>query len=357
MERIADTLFEDLLNGEILTPDRILELKEKKVQECQVLEYKNGSVPGCKKDLPAQIRKSICGLANSMGGLLILGIENNTIQIVGCDGIGELNLSSWVSTCITPIAPNLYPAPKITELIIEGKRVIIILVLRSEILVPRSEGGRLVYSIRIYDQTIDAPDYLISDLMLGRRKIPHLRFIDFINSDLWPDGGHNNESYLNISLNIELENDSLLDIETLIFGLITYSKNDRNALKIGQYIRNYLEINELSSDILGFDLRDVFYNQIFSGLKPFEVKNYKINAVISLPSGKGYNLIDPYYWEFAFYLAPQGMSPTWYQGKMEINSELLISIRERKLFRHSKEMGLSLIQLSGERPIIDVRKK
>ncbi len=357
MQRVADILFEDLLNGELLSHERILELTEKRVQECQVLEYKSGFVPGCKKDLPSQIRKSICGMANSMGGLVIIGIENNTIQLVGCDGIGEANLSSWISTCITPIAPNLYPPPRIIELTIEEKKVIIIVILRSEILVPRSEGGRLVYSIRLYDQTIDAPEYLISDLLLGRRKIPHLRFIDIINSDLRPGGGHINLSYVNISLNIELENDNLLDIETLIFGLITYSKNDRNAIKIGQYIKNFLQINELSGEILDFGLREYYYNQIFVGLKPFEVNNYKIGAEIALPSGRGYNPIDPYQWEFAFYLAPQGISPTWYQGKMEINSELLISIGERKLFRHSKDMGLSIIQLSGERPIIDIRKK
>jgi hypothetical protein len=41
------------------------------------------------------------------------------------------------------------------------------------------EAGRPVYYFRFHDQTLEAPDYLVTDLILGRREHPYLAIVDF----------------------------------------------------------------------------------------------------------------------------------------------------------------------------------
>jgi hypothetical protein len=176
-------LLEMLMSGYELTPAELDQLLANRVDEDLFLDYKHGN-EAQKKNAAMTIRQYLAGFANSAGGVLVVGIDEATWNVTGCTAPGGSNLADWAARCLTPLAPYFAPPPRFQVVAHPQGDVLVAATERSLSLVPCVENGALVYYLRIHDQTLKAPDYLMSDILLGRRNRPDLHVRDFHTAGL-----------------------------------------------------------------------------------------------------------------------------------------------------------------------------
>src|SRR4051812_12597551 len=102
---------ETAMSGQAIPASAIDDLVTNRVREDSFLDYKHGNELA-KKDAPATIRQYMSGFANSAGGVLIIGVDEQTWTITGCTASGGSDLAEWASRCLTPIAPYFSPLPR-----------------------------------------------------------------------------------------------------------------------------------------------------------------------------------------------------------------------------------------------------
>lgn len=167
-------LLDHLLAGNVLTAEQLTSFLAERVEEDEHLEFKSGLVLAKKAEASAFVRQYVSAFANSGGGALFLGVADKTWVVEGCVPPGGGTLSEWVSRTLSPLVPHLYPIPRWFEVDHPGGKVVVIATERSPRLVSSVWNGAAAYFLRIGDQTVQAPEYLIADLFLGRRQHPSL---------------------------------------------------------------------------------------------------------------------------------------------------------------------------------------
>ena len=180
MSTKTSQLLELLLSGHQLTIDELDNLVKSKIKEDQFLEFKSGKEVE-EKNSPKTIRDYLCGFANSNGGVLIVGVDapgGFATTVDGCNNHKKGDLADWASRCLTPVAGYFSPVPKFQVLQHPNGEVLICVARRSLNLIPQIENQQLVYYLRIHEQTLKAPEYLMSDLLLGRKQKPDFDVVD-----------------------------------------------------------------------------------------------------------------------------------------------------------------------------------
>ncbi len=226
-QRTALALLDRLMSGEAIGECDIDALLNPWTDEDLHLEYKHGNELG-KRNAAATVRQYVSAFANSAGGILAVGVDENTHAVVNAVAPGGGELARWASTCLTQVAPYLSPPPRIVTVRHRDGDVLLIAVNRNPALVPLSEAGELAYYLRIHDQTLKAPNYLMTDLVLGRRELAVLEVVNAV-AGLSVIGDPTSARHITVTPEITIENRGLLRATRVAAGIVGWTLDDENA--------------------------------------------------------------------------------------------------------------------------------
>jgi hypothetical protein len=200
-------------------------------------DYKSGAELSNIEKGGRTLRQYAAGFANADGGMLLVGVAKDG-RIDGCKRPGGQLLPEWAARALAPQVPYFSPQPRMFVVPYAGRRrqanaargpaeVLIIAVQRSSALVPCIEGSREVFYFRMGDSTLAADNYLLADLILGRRSHPafdihELRFHEW---SAVPDETSVSSSFTHarlLILQMEIDNRSLVFAEHVRAGLLTW---------------------------------------------------------------------------------------------------------------------------------------
>lgn len=215
---------EKVLATDALTGDELERLVSECVTERQHLDFKSGKE--LKKTEPAAtLREYAAAFANSDGGMIVLSYDHGQKLFDGVKPFGKTSPHDWAARVLSGMAPGFSPPPRIFETDVDGNTILVVAVQRAPraILVPLD--GDLVYFIRIGDSNYKAPQYLVSDLLLGRRSAPIFR-LTLMNASFgplqafepWVEDAH--AGLLRIEM--ELENAGLMSADDVRVGIVMW---------------------------------------------------------------------------------------------------------------------------------------
>lgn len=354
-------LLEKLSSGHQVTIDELEDLIKQKTKEDQFLEFKSGDEVEDKKgkDAAKTIRDYMCGFANSDGGVLIVGVKAPSsvpISIDGCNNHKKGDLAEWAARCLTPIASYFSPIPKFQVLHHPNGDVLIGVAQRSLNLIPQIENKQFIYNLRIHDQTLKAPEYLITDLLLGRKQKPDFDIVDWKafnfqhNTD---DETHTMD--LGFELRLKCENRNIVWAEESRWGIIALVQKRESM-----YAAN---VNQPSNHLLSFvDIQELpIENQVRPGI----LLHFNKSLDISKPFYSGYiistfnvpirfgNQWFSYNWMAALYLVSKNSQPIWYQISLKVNIDSIKWVDEKAKISPTENSDLlSVTNLISERPIV-----
>ena len=233
-----------LLEGNTFSPNQLDDLIRDQPKEDQYLDYKDGRLTTSKKRKGGRetIRHWTNGFANSDGGLLVVGVsEEQPRTISACDPtIANEPLDKWAEGLLHDMTPYMSPLPRIQVVCHPQGPVLLIAVARAPQLVPCVEARQLKYFLRLNQSTLEAPPYLLSDLVLGRRQHP---LLDVRLKGIEWQGDQYAPSELRAMCTFTIENMSLVDANNVRLGIISWSstrKRDRGSTYINRYLRSHI---------------------------------------------------------------------------------------------------------------------
>jgi hypothetical protein len=361
MTRKTFEVFDSLTAGQGIAPSDLDDLLKGRVPEDLYLEYKHGNVMDDRRTANETFRQYMSGFANSAGGVLIIGVDQNTWSVTGCSAPGGGALEEWASRSLTKIAHLFSPPPDFTSLKTSEGSVLVAWTARSFSLVHYAERNREpVYYFRIGDQTLEAPEYLITDIVLGRRQRPYLRVTDFRLEQLGHERPAKDDEGLNVLFrpSFEVQNESFFWAENVRLGIIGWVQRHGQD-KLGSHLRSHLDVGELDEQI---PLDHYSVNLIhdtgarsgvlleLSELAPFRV--HQMHADRFVISVRHFRLRYRYIWKAAVYLMSRKSAPIWHQLSLKVDENLSQHIASGLDSLDSESNLLELKRLSGVRPIV-----
>lgn len=344
-------LIDLLLTGYEMQPadlERLLE-KGKSQSEGHYLEAKQGHPQKDKGNPQDTIRRYVSGFANSDGGILLLGVADNW-AIVGFEAPGNIDAAQWANDCIQKIAPYFSPLPRFQVVHHENGKVLVASSARSLNLIPVVENTKQHFYIRIHDHTTTMPDWMISDLMLGRRSYPYLHFSEVSISGLWRQGEDINE-YLTVDFKCVVGNNSLVWAQNTTVGMIGWVYGTGSG-QLGNHLLTYITIQEPCLFARSRELELQHMRQ--SAQQPFELDPFSERGTINTGWNIPLRYLDNYYfasWNAALYIIAKETPPVWYQLTLNINSQLLVMHKEQKLRELGSE-NLCFTRTAVDRPVV-----
>jgi len=231
-------LLEDLLAAQVLTPAELDDLIQNHPDEDQYVDFKDGLLM---QDLPkarATVRQYVSGFANAIGGTLIVGVNEPARAAGGarpartvspCARSGGQPLDQWATRLLNDLAAYFSPPPRIQVVTHAAGEVLVIATARAPRLVPLVEGGQLTYYFRLHESTVKAHDWLISDLVLGRRNHPIVELTLRVDgpapepADVLSVNGRNIYQGILLQYLLDIVNASLVNAEYVDAGVITWA--------------------------------------------------------------------------------------------------------------------------------------
>ena len=309
-----------LLEDNALTPEQLDQLIEESPDEDLYLDYKNGIITSRqKRDEGRQtIREYISGFANSDGGVLIIGIdENRPRRIAPCEKhLGGQPLDQWASRCLHDMVAYLSPQPRFQVINHPQGHVLAIAVARAPSLVPCVEARELKYFLRIGESTLAVPEYLIADLVLGRRQRPLLDVHSpSINQSTWDfksRQGRSNIPTRGAAFTFVAENMSMAAAEHVNIGVVSWSLVDGATEEINRHLRAYIDVYDIDSgNPLGSELRVVHKSAVTTGklinLDPFQKQTIQKIGPCYFPQHVSARIL------VAVYVIARDTPPMWFQ--------------------------------------------
>lgn len=309
-------LFLQLLEGQ--TPDAALvdELISKASKEGQWHDFKEQD-----KSVDEQrtvIRKWVTGFANAEGGTLILGVSEpdekagTPRRVTGFKAPGGGPADDWVLRVLQDLAGRLFPPPLAVEVQHAGGPVVFVATNRAPgQILPYKEAGEIRYAIRIGESTVDLPQSVVADLLLGRRAHPVLEVRDFAVVEL----PVSTPGSAKIRISLLLENTSFVAAKGVEVGTVSFSLFDRDAPKtfFSSTLLQFIEKNRIINSFKEhpqqrLDLMHYKAKESGATIKPFEFATFPELTVAHAPR-------QGHYLHFAFYVMPEGSMPEFYQVK------------------------------------------
>ncbi len=350
-------LFEQLQIDNRLSVDEIDQLVTQRVREDLYLEYKHGDAL-TKGDATNTIREYLSAFANSNGGVLIIGVDapgGIPINVTGCAGHNKGGLDEWAARCITPIANYFSPPPKFHIVNHPKGDVLICLAYRSLQLVPCTEkGGNVIYHFRLHDQTLKAPDYLLADLLLGRRQHPVIEIVDWKGVDFKKSLDNSRNSMdLEFQLGLRFENRSFVWGEGSRWGLIAWvnSFDNRYGLELihpSNHLLSFINVQQILSSHDSRSKQLVHASNLTNVDKPFDTHWHNIRLSIPL---RVHNQWFTYVWRAALYFIAKNSLPIWYQVSFKIDQDTIRIIDEQKRIS-SSDQKIEVARMIAERPVV-----
>jgi hypothetical protein len=351
-------LLELLLDGYLMTADDIdlLIARPRVFREDLNIEYKHGNeLEKPNKDATNTIREYMSAFANSAGGILILGIDAPSGEPKGITGCNRNDdLAEWASRCLTPIAGYFSPIPRFQVVSHSNGKILIGVVPRSLGMVPCIKDGKLVYYLRLHDQTLEAPEYLMADILLGRRQrasfdISNWQVLNFQVSPIDEMLLMN----LRFDLKIKLENSNIVWAENSRWGIIsrvrmiesgTFSEVDVPSQSLLSFIDLHNIIND--QDVKRTQLMHVRGNAPVD--KPFDAGNISFSFLIPFRSGGEFLA---YSWRAALYITSKDNLPSWYQIDFIVNKDVERLIHEKSTLTKGDQQ-FSITKVGATLPVV-----
>lgn len=341
---------DSLMAGRELSAAELDEFLSQRHAEKLHIEYKHAKELEDNKKAAATLRQYMSGFANSAGGILMIGIDESNWEVSDCKVPGGGDLAKWASDCLVSIAAYFSPTPRFTVINHPKGKVLVASTARSLGLVPCYEGGRIIHYFRFHDKTLAAPEYLVSDLVLGKRQNAVLQVLPTwftITRNSGSGGWH-----LIPAANIKVENQSLSWAEDIRFGLISWDDDPRaHGESLSQYLLSYLELRDV--DKKTFSRPPKISNRIEAAekIEPFQIWDTHLPSPM-LPVKTQGQLDVPYKWKAAAYLLARGAAPIWFQVSMNVDAELLNQLKDDRLNSPAGSNLIEVKRLFGSRPII-----
>lgn len=345
-------LLERLLAGDLLNADHLDDLIAKRVVEDLYLDYKHGDLLKDENKSQKTIREYVSAFANSAGGILIIGVresEGIPQEITGCQN-HKGNLSEWASRCLTPIANYLVPTPRFHVVDHPNGQILVCAVQRSLSLVPIGSSEKIIYYFRLHDQTLQAPDYLMADILLGRRQHPNFEIKEALLTNFHIESNSNYPSRdLKIETMFRVENTGIVWADDSQWGVIylAYQNEQRNE-KPSQHLLSYLDYQD-KTPLPTMPTKLVHHHNSLSISKPFDTNDRHLTFTFPL---KNDNRWMYYTWKAALYFLARNSLPIWYQIEFDVDDDihlLLIKEWQHPSLPHNK---FRITRLTAERPIV-----
>lgn len=346
-------LLEKMMNGEIITIDDISVILNQKrdFREGVHIEYKHGDKIKSKNQGSKTIRKYLTGFANSNGGVLIIGFDEVKWEVTGAESPTKDSLVSWASTCIQQFISEFSPIPRFQMVAHPAGNILLVATYTAPNLIAIPVNGKRIYYFRVHDQTPQMPDYLVSDLLLGRRQHPYFAVNDLEVSNIHLSHNKNDYMWIDISLEILFENQSLYRVSDLRAGLVQISASPKQ--KLSSFLKNYLEIDESN---LPPDM-NLIHSMLPKGsnvkVSPFHP--IRINPSIRLTTR--FEFKDYFYtWRASIYLMSKDSPPQWFQLEIENSVELrkLTRLKNPVEFSERIKKVLRIKPVIGQRAAVDL---
>jgi len=241
-----------LLEGYRLTPEELEDLVARFPGEGQYHDYKDGKQTSNKatKQAAREIRQWVSGFANADGGILIIGVAEGRPRLISpCQPRGSEPLDKWAEGLLHDMLPFFSLQPRIHLVQYPEGTVVVIAIARAPVLVPCIESGKLRYFLRFNQSTYVLPDYLLSDLVLGRRQNPIVKVK--VSSDQLPP--YLEEPTWRPTLFFSAENLGFAPAEGLDLGFVTWGVGSYEE-KVNSLLLSYIELGE-KPDIGGLEWR------------------------------------------------------------------------------------------------------
>ncbi len=341
MARIdAGALLDQVLETGTTRIDAIRSLLASNVTEGLHLDYKSGLLTE-DRATPLELRKDVSAFANSDGGLLILGVAepppaqgdpaaSGPRSIDGCrPPAGGKPLAEWARSCITPIAARFLDPPRYVEIDSPDGKVLVIAIPANPALIPVIIASRETYWLRHHDESIQAPDYLVAHLLIGRRR--QLRLNLTVDNVIPSDGPHADPHLATpqFAFSVRVDNDAPTWIEDLSCGIVFYSSGTGPGEPMSDHVRSLIDVLPVDRGRLPtpFELglcRVEFTlsrrDGVHASLRPFQsLRSDPFRKPMRFPYGVG-----TYQIEAALYLVPKGADAVWWQVTAEVNAMSLL---------------------------------
>lgn len=194
------------------------------------------------------LRKYVAGFGNSDGGVLVLGVKEEHEEptaVVGCPSPdARVALDSWVRDVVLDLLPRFSPQPRISPPVRHRDGdVLFVAVPRAPELIAVNHEGRLKYAFRNVDSTFWADDWMISDLLVGRRRHAVLRptvsWVDVKAIGATIEGAQCGLACF--SPRYSVENLGLVTADDVIVGLIGFSSLEEEP-RLSQHLLSHLDV-------------------------------------------------------------------------------------------------------------------
>ncbi len=355
-------LLETLMAGNEPKTSDLDTLLNDQIPEDLYLDYKHGDELKDHKKGNATVRQYVSAFANSDGGVLLIGIDEKTWTVTGCTAPGGGSLTEWASRCLTNLAPYLAPPPRFYQIAHPKGDVLVIATARTPALVPVIEASELVYYFRFHDQTLDnknlkAPDYLLRDILLGRRQRPDLHLANFRLLNLAERGDRTKyEADIQFQADIHVENRSLLWAEDVRVGVVAWAKAPepfQNRISVGEQLRLYIDVQSIDQSVYSGPqiLVHYFVPNISTTITPLGVGDLS-QIPFTLPHVVDHRLLPAYTWKAAIYILAKNSTPVWYQVNFRVDTDLVNNVIPMREPLTSPGRFLTVVRFSEERPIV-----
>ena len=335
-----------------LSSDALEDLLRCKVDEDLHLEYKHGDVLKQPGQAPSQmIREYVSGFANGAGGVLLVGVDEGKWQVTGCTG-PQGDLIRWASSCVSPISGFLSPPPRYETVDCGGREVLAVATARSPVLAPCYEAPqRPVYYLRMDDKTLPANEYLVADLILGRRQHAYLSTdgVEAHTAGLRMDGDGTYD--WRFRLEFVIANQAFASAEKVIVGIVARHHGDHaGMLAMSEHLRQHVDVHTqkarfVSDPAIGLQLGGI------AGLKAFTLEKAVSKGILSAPVSSRFGSYTPYVWNAGVYVIAEHTPPLWYQLTIEVDSQLLQYLQSTDAL-YSTGSQLRVERVPAGRPVV-----
>ena len=339
-----------------MTPAELDNLLNNQVAEDLYLDYKHGNLLNNSRPAATTIRKYMSGFANSDGGILIIGVDESNWSVTGATAPGGRDLAQWAARCLTPIASYFSPIPRFQVINHPDGNVLVATTARSLGVVPYTEAGQIVHYFRIHDQTLKAPEYLVSDILLGRRRQDYMQItgLDLRYIQTYLD--EHNKYWLHFSPVLLVENQGLLRGKIVRVGIVSLVK-ERNSLLLSNHLLSYINVTDHSIDPFGSFGPCSHEIQTVDVIEPFCVGRFGGYGNYKIPISMNGTFITPYIWKAAVYLTSEDSAPLWYQMNLTVSGDLL-ELRQNNDTIHSQDASpfYNIEPLVGSQPTVELEQ-
>ncbi len=301
----AKELLNSLLEGHRLAPSELDDVVAG-LGEGQHLDYKSGEITHSQNRAKGRsvIREYVSGFANADGGVLIIGVSDGH-AIAPCEKVGQATLDEWASDLLIDMGPFLVPPVRLQVVNHSKGPVLVIAVARSPQLVTCVESRRAKYYLRVHQSTVEVPEFLASDLFLGRRQQP---IVDLsVRPAVYPDLLQGARI---VSFHFNLKNVGLLTAEEVEVGFVCWTLGQTQT-DLNPQLLSHLDVVEPE------DSRWTLKHEIIQQRMGEELRMPPFTANAKPLSIGGYRFPAEYPWRFsaAVYILARQAAPAWFESE------------------------------------------